>query len=160
MDNLPFRKPGRFYRGNLHTHSNRSDGELPPEEVIAAYRAQGYDFLALTDHFLPQYHFQITDTRRFRDARFTTLPGAELHAPQTSAGRLWHIVAVGLPHDFAPPTPDETGPALAARAAAAGAFVGSAHHRRRMPVTAFLAPATCRRNTIHHPDRYPIRRSH
>jgi histidinol phosphatase-like PHP family hydrolase len=81
MNNLPFRKPGRFYRGNLHTHSNRSDGELPPEEVIAAYRAQGYDFLALTDHFLPQYHFPITDTRAFRDARFTTLPGAELHAP-------------------------------------------------------------------------------
>ena len=127
MNNLPFRKPGRFYRGNLHTHSNRSDGELPPEEVIAAYRAQGYDFLALTDHFLPQYNFPITDTRAFRDARFTTLPGAELHAPQTSAGRLWHIIAVGLPDDFAPPTPDETGPALAARAAAAGAFVGIAH---------------------------------
>lgn len=127
MDQLPFRKPGRFYRGNLHTHSTVSDGELSPEDVIAAYRAQGYDFLALTDHFLPQYHFQITDTRPFRSAQFTTLLGAELHAPQTSAGRLWHIVAVGLPPDFAPTASDETGPALAARAAAAGAFVGIAH---------------------------------
>ncbi len=127
MNQLPFRKPGQFYRGNLHTHSTVSDGELSPEEVVAAYRAQGYDFLALTDHFLPQYDFRITDTRAFRNAQFTTLLGAELHAPQTSAGRLWHIVAVGLPLDFAPPAPDETGPALAARAAAAGAFVGIAH---------------------------------
>lgn len=127
MNQLPFRKPGRFYRGNLHTHSTVSDGELSPDEVVAAYRAQGYDFLALTDHFLPQYDFRITDTRAFRNAQFTTLLGAELHAPQTSAGRLWHIVAVGLPLDFAPTAPDETGPALAARAAAAGAFVGIAH---------------------------------
>ncbi|MFQ3681655.1 PHP domain-containing protein [Roseiflexus sp.] len=127
MNQLPFRKPGRFYRGNLHTHSTVSDGELSPDDVVAAYRSQGYDFLALTDHFLPQYDFRITDTRAFRNAQFTTLLGAELHAPQTSAGRLWHIVAVGLPLDFAPTAPDETGPALAVRAAAAGAFVGIAH---------------------------------
>lgn len=39
-----------FYRGNLHTHTNRSDGDAPPEQVIAAYRDAGYDFLAVTDH--------------------------------------------------------------------------------------------------------------
>jgi hypothetical protein len=30
MHALPFDKPGRFYRGNLHTHSTRSDGTMPP----------------------------------------------------------------------------------------------------------------------------------
>ncbi|MGL5010699.1 MAG: phosphotransferase, partial [Paracoccaceae bacterium] len=28
-----FRAKGRFWRGNLHTHSTRSDGILAPEEV-------------------------------------------------------------------------------------------------------------------------------
>jgi hypothetical protein len=45
----------------------------------------------------------------------------------TSVGELWHIVAAGLPIDFEPPAPEETGPQLAARAAAAGAFIGIAH---------------------------------
>jgi hypothetical protein len=127
MHSLPFRLPGRFYRGNLHTHSTRSDGGLAPEAVVAAYREQGYDFLTLTDHFLEQYAFPITDTRALRSADFTTLLGAELHAPRTEAGLDWHLVAVGLPPDFTLPSPNETGPELAARAAAHGAFVGIAH---------------------------------
>ncbi len=127
MENLPFDKPGRFFKGNLHTHSTRSDGGLPPEEVIAAYRAHGYDFLALTDHFLEKYDFPIVDTMSYRDEQFTTILGAELHGPIIESGDPWHIVAVGLPLDFAPPTPDETGPAIAARARAAGAFIGMAH---------------------------------
>lgn len=127
MNSLPFDKPGRFYRGNLHTHSTRSDGGLSPAEVVAAYRDHGYDFLAITDHFLESYGFPITDTREFRTTGFTTLLGAELHAPQTELGLRWHILAVGLPRDFAATGPAETGPALARRAAAAGAFVGIAH---------------------------------
>lgn len=127
MDNLPFDKPGRFYRGNLHTHSNRSDGTIPPEEVIQAYRDEGYDFLALTDHFLERYGYPITDTREFRTPEFTTLLGAELHAPKLETSSLWHIVAAGLPLDFASPSESETGPELARRAADAGAFIGMAH---------------------------------
>ncbi|MCK6549037.1 PHP domain-containing protein [Myxococcota bacterium] len=37
-------------RGNLHTHSTLSDGAMTPEEVLDAYRARGYDFVAFTDH--------------------------------------------------------------------------------------------------------------
>ena len=53
--------------------------------------------------------------------------GAELHAGETEMGGMWHILAVGLPFDFAPPTDDETGPEIAARARATGAFVAAAH---------------------------------
>jgi predicted metal-dependent phosphoesterase TrpH len=127
MHQLPFRRPGRFYRGNLHTHSTRSDGQLAPEVVVEAYRAHGYDFVALTDHFLKQFDYPLTDTSGLRSATFTTLIGAELHAPRTEAGLNWHLVAVGLPLDFAPPSPTESGPELAARAASLGAFVGIAH---------------------------------
>lgn len=127
MHRLPFDRPGRFYRGNLHTHSTRSDGAFTPEAVVAAYRSRGYDFMALTDHFLAQFGFPITDTRELRSSDFTTLIGAELHAPRTESGADWHLVAVGLPLDFAPPAANETGPQLASRAAAEGAFVGIAH---------------------------------
>ncbi len=127
MQNLPFGRPGRFFKGNLHTHSTRSDGAHPPEAVIAAYKAAGYDFLALTDHFLPEYDWPVTDTRDFRDESFTTIISAELHAPRTSLGEAWHIKAVGLPLDFAPAAKGETGPEIARRAYDAGAFVGIVH---------------------------------
>ena len=130
-----FTAPGRFWRGNLHTHSTRSDGVLDPAEVCRRYRAEGYDFMALTDHFIGLYGYPIVDTVPFRDVGFTTLPGAELHSGPMLNGDLWHILAVGLPADFTPPdTPHfgvidgmETGPEIAARAVAAGAFVAIAH---------------------------------
>ena len=127
MRQLPFRLPGRFYRGNLHTHSTESDGFLSPESVAELYRSQGYDFIAITDHFSPAWDYQITDSATLRDDGFTTIIGAELHTPGLSSGLPWHIVAVGLPLDFAAPTAKETGAELAARAADAGAFVGLAH---------------------------------
>lgn len=127
MTGLPFKVPGRFWRGNLHTHSDVSDGALSPHETARVYREAGYDFVAITDHFRPEYGFPVTDTRVLRSEGFTTLIGAELHAPQTEVGQAWHIVAVGLPLDFEPPGEAETGPELARRARAAGAFVGMAH---------------------------------
>jgi hypothetical protein len=122
-----FTAPGRFHRGNLHTHSNRSDGALSPEDVCRHYREAGYDFLCLSDHFLPQFDFPLTDTKGYRTDGFTTLIGAELHAPATHLGDLWHILAVGLPADFAAPSEGESGPDLARRARTAGAFIGLAH---------------------------------
>ena len=127
MDILPFSQHGRFWRGNLHTHSTRSDGVSTPEQICALYRDAQYDFLALTDHFLERYGFPITDTTPYRSDGFTTLFGAELHTGQTEFGQLWHILAVGLPQDFAHYPPGETGPEVAARALAAGAYVAAAH---------------------------------
>jgi predicted metal-dependent phosphoesterase TrpH len=127
MNRLPFALPGRFWRGNLHAHSTRSDGGLSPEEVCKLYRINGYHFLSLTEHFLERYNFPVVDTRPARGEGFTTLIGAELHAGETELGGPWHILAVGLPLDFARPQPNERGPELAARARASGAFVAAAH---------------------------------
>jgi hypothetical protein len=124
---LPFSLPGKFYRGNIHTHSNHSDGALPPEAVVEAYKNAGYDFLMLSEHFIAHYNWPINDTRKFRTDNFTTLIGVELHAPETTSGELWHIVAAGLPLDFPPCGPTETGAQLAKRARDAGAFIGIAH---------------------------------
>lgn len=127
MNRLPFAQPGRFWRGNTHTHTNRSDGQLEPAETVAWYRANGYDWVSITDHFVRRYGAAVTDTRAFAGNGFTTILGAELHAPRIAVGNLWHIIAVGLPLDFAPVAPGETAPLLAVRAADAGAFVIIAH---------------------------------
>ena len=126
-DCLPFAQPGRFYRGNLHGHSTNSDGDWSPAEVIRQYRQNGYDFVAITDHFLDQYDYPITDTRGDRTDDFTTLIGAELHHGALESGYLWHLLALGLPLDFAPYRVEESTADVVARAREAGAFLAAAH---------------------------------
>ncbi len=130
-----FAAPGAFYKGNLHTHSNRSDGALDPAEVCARYHARSYDFIALTDHFIGAFGYPIVDTTPFRTNAFTTVLGAEIHTGRMRNGELWHLLAVGLPPDFAPPEAPgfepvdgaESAASLARRAVEAGAFVAIAH---------------------------------
>lgn len=137
MDQRPaaFAAPGRFYRGNLHTHSTLSDGTLEPGEVCARYAAEGYDFICISDHHVGLYDYPVSDTRPYRSAEFTTIIGAEMHTAQLGNGVIWHILAVGLPLDFTPPpapnfdgaqAPEPAGD-LARRCAEAGAFVAIAH---------------------------------
>ena len=40
----------RWWKGNLHTHTLWSDGDGFPDMVTDWYAANGYDFLALSDH--------------------------------------------------------------------------------------------------------------
>jgi hypothetical protein len=135
VHNLPFDKPGQFFRGNLHTHSTRSDGGRAPEQVVNDYRSRGYDFLSLTDHFLPNAHFRkdepgfitVTDTTPYDSDQFVTILGAEVHGPAMENGEIWHLVAVGLPDDFPPLGENESGVEVARRAAEAGAWVSLAH---------------------------------
>lgn len=37
-------------RGDLHMHSNWSDGTVPVEEMVLAARERGYEYVAITDH--------------------------------------------------------------------------------------------------------------
>ena len=129
MRPAPFDRPGRFYRGNLHTHSTKSDGDRTVEQVAADYRNRGYDFVCVSDHFLPKdgAPAKVTDARSCDTGDFVTIPGAEVHGPGMENGEWWHIVANGLPLDFAPPAEGETGLDIARRAVEAGAFVSLAH---------------------------------
>jgi len=130
-----FTAEGRFYRGNLHTHSTCSDGVLSPQDVCRRYQAEGYDFISLTDHFVGLFDYPITDTADCRNDKFTTIIGAELHTGSMENGHLWHLVAVGLPLDFTPPDAphfrpvkgSESAASIAQRARDAGAFVSIAH---------------------------------
>lgn len=130
-----FTTAGKFYRGNLHTHSTRSDGALVPKEVCRRYQAEGYDFIALTDHFVGMFNYPITDTVAFHNDHFTTILGAELHTGSMDNGHLWHLLAVGLPTGFTPPDAphfqpvkgSESAADIAQRARDAGAFVAIVH---------------------------------
>ena len=42
-------KPGDI-RGDLHSHTNWSDGRFPMAEMVAAARERGFEYLAITDH--------------------------------------------------------------------------------------------------------------
>lgn len=42
----------RWYKGMLHCHTYWSDGRGFPEDAVSVYKAQGYDFMSITDHNL------------------------------------------------------------------------------------------------------------
>lgn len=54
-------KAERYYKANLHTHTNLSDGDLTPEEVKELYKAAGYSILAYTDHEICIPHPELRD---------------------------------------------------------------------------------------------------
>ena len=42
----------KYYKLGLHLHTTLSDGRKTPNEVAQEYKAQGYDAIALTDHWV------------------------------------------------------------------------------------------------------------
>ncbi len=67
------------FKGDTHLHSNRSDGEGTPFEVGCAYRAAGYDFIAITDHH--RYYPSLEGKAAFDEltSEFTVFKGEEVH---------------------------------------------------------------------------------
>ena len=63
---------GTFYKANMHTHTNMSDGNLSPEEVKDAYMRNGYSIVAYTDHDI------LIDRKHLCDDNFLALNGFEI----------------------------------------------------------------------------------
>ena len=132
MHLLPSKNTHQYFRGNLHGHSNHSDGALNPQEVVNKYKEIGYDFTCLSDHLWKGSKFAaetVLETKNLNQRDFITIPSAELHCKGKKYIRdgLWHIVANGLPLDFKCADEKETAPHLVQRAIEAGAFVTIAH---------------------------------
>jgi hypothetical protein len=51
---VPDEPAGRWWKGNLHTHSLWTDGADFPEMIADWYRNHGYNFLAITEHDMLQ----------------------------------------------------------------------------------------------------------
>ena len=79
----------RPFKGDLHIHSFKSDGQADPRYVAARYREEGFDFAAITDHkqFQPSL-----DTIAYWEGKkspgFMLYPGEEVHTPDNNV----HIV--------------------------------------------------------------------
>ncbi len=78
-----------FLRGNLHTHSRRSDGDAPPSEVYAYYRDHGYSFLVLTDH---NTRTNPDEFRSIEKPGFLMIPGEEVTT--IGGGKPVHVNAI------------------------------------------------------------------
>lgn len=85
-------KGRKWFKGNLHTHTTNSDGDMEPEKVIELYRSRGYDFMAMTEHwkYTPEAH--IDD--------FLIVPGIEYDFGSDAAEGIFHIVCLGHSADL------------------------------------------------------------
>lgn len=67
--------PARWFKGNTHAHTLRSDGDSPPEVVAQWYKAHGYSFLVLSDH---NVFVDPATLAAIVDSTFLLIPGEEL----------------------------------------------------------------------------------
>jgi len=82
-----FQNDQRFFKGNLHMHTTRSDGTRSPKDAVNTYREHGYDFVALTDH-------NLVGNESFLENNMLVLSGIELD--YTLPGEELHIVGIGI----------------------------------------------------------------
>lgn len=79
------------YVGNTHMHTTRSDGGLKLDEAVGLYADEGYDFVAVTDHWA--YLEEDWDHDILR------LSGAEYDCMTPDGLECIHIVAAGTERD-------------------------------------------------------------
>ena len=77
-DDLYSRNP---YRGDLHSHSNSSDGRDDPLIVAANYRKEGFDFFSLTDHHKWEPSRDMIEDYSGVKLGIKLFPGEEIHVP-------------------------------------------------------------------------------
>jgi hypothetical protein len=94
VNNMYFKK--RYWlRGNLHLHSDQSDGHLTIDSVVRKYAQAGYDFIALSDH----WKTFLADTHA--PTPLVVLNGAELDGFDR-LGSYYHVLAIGLRQQVSP----------------------------------------------------------
>ena len=79
-----------WYKGNIHTHTDRSDGDADPDFVTTWYRDHGYDFLVLSDH----NHRTILD-HEIEDGPLM-IPGEEVSARIMEGSVPIHLNGIGI----------------------------------------------------------------
>ncbi|MGI6209253.1 MAG: CehA/McbA family metallohydrolase [Anaerolineae bacterium] len=77
----------KTFRGNLHTHTTVSDGRRSPEEAAIWYRDNGYDFVAITDHWKTLEPLSVDG--------ILVIPGVEYHANDPELGA-FHMVGIDI----------------------------------------------------------------
>ena len=71
---------GKFYKVNMHCHSNISDGTRSPEEIKEFYKSHGYSAVCYTDHEVLISHKDLCDDE------FVALHGFEIAIKKDEKG--------------------------------------------------------------------------
>ncbi len=79
----------KYYKVATHLHSNLSDGKLSPEEIAEVYKKEGYDAIALTDHWRFGEQKEINGLHIISGAEYDNGPGSAT----------MHIVGLFMKHD-------------------------------------------------------------
>jgi predicted metal-dependent phosphoesterase TrpH len=72
----------RPYKGDFHVHTCNSDGNTPPALTAAYFRRAGFDFMALTDHFIYESAGEARDAYRQVPIDIHLVSGEEVHPPK------------------------------------------------------------------------------
>jgi len=75
----------QYFKANLHTHTTITEGTWTPEQVKENYKAQGYQVVAFTDHYVCVPHPELDD------AQFLALTGYELMSQLSPDGKVYHF---------------------------------------------------------------------
>ena len=117
----PWNVTGQWHRGSLHCHTTESDGRLTPQQTVDWYAAQGYQFVAITDHN------RVTDPSGLTDHGLCLIPSTELTAQGGELGASYHLLGINLPLNATLPTTDTPGVDSVAYLREAGATAFIAH---------------------------------
>ncbi len=115
----PALEPG-WVRGDLHCHSTHSDGDSPPEALLAKAESLGFDFLGITDHNAPPF------AGHPKNGGPLLIPGTEV----TTYGGHWNVWGGRRWYDFREPTRDAMAREMALARQTAGLV--SVNHPRPM----------------------------
>lgn len=83
-------KPG-WYRGDFHVHTQASDGDYPASLVVDIARAEGLDFIAITDHNSIEAFSELSQS-----TDFLVIPGIEV----TFEGGHFNVFGITGWHDW------------------------------------------------------------
>ena len=88
----------RWFKGNTHTHTTYSDGELTPEETVEWYRKAGYDFLFLSEHYEKLANPQVRPNfAKLSTREMIVFPALELRVNlDVPPPRDLHVVGLGM----------------------------------------------------------------
>ncbi|MBD2868953.1 CehA/McbA family metallohydrolase domain-containing protein [Paenibacillus arenilitoris] len=84
MRKSQFIENGTFFKGNIHSHTTRSDGFYAPAKLVEMYKERGYSFLVLSDHE------KFFDSTEFDDPGFLVYPGLEWSAKHLNKPDQWN----------------------------------------------------------------------
>ena len=80
----------KAFKGELHAHTFESDGFESPEFTVARYRKEGFDFMAITDHYYMDPSFFAVDYYKDFTGGIKLFPGEEVHP--IKGGGIFHVV--------------------------------------------------------------------